>query len=158
MHNSLIDESSDKMAVHYSSKTEIWATPQDLFDRLDAIHGFTLDVCALPENAKCAKYYTPEMDGLAQDWKDNVCWMNPPYGREIGKWVKKAHEATFMDWQHGGAKVVCLLPARTDTKWWHDYVIPFGRVEFVKGRLKFSGNKWNAPFPNAIVTFERGCV
>jgi phage N-6-adenine-methyltransferase len=146
---------ADKMAVHYSSKTEIWETPQDLFDRLHAVHGFTLDVCALPENAKCPRFFTPEMDGLSLLWGDNVCWMNPPYGREIGKWVKKAYEATLSDWQHSGAKVVCLLPARTDTAWWHDYVIPHGKVEFLRGRLKFSGNKWNAPFPNAIVVFER---
>lgn len=78
------------MDVHYSSKTVIWETPQDLFDRLNAMHGFTLDVCALPENAKCAKYFTPEVDGLKQDWSGEVCWMNPPYGREIGRWIAKA--------------------------------------------------------------------
>ena len=87
--NDLIDERTDKMAVHYSSKTDVWETPQDLFDRLHAIHNFTLDVCALPENAKCEKYFTPEMNGLSYPWR-GVCWMNPPYGREIGKWVKKA--------------------------------------------------------------------
>jgi len=92
------------MNVHFSSKTDLWATPQDLFDRLNAEYHFTLDVCAIPENAKCDKYFTPEMDGLKCDWKDNICWMNPPYGREISKWVKKAHEATFMDWQHGGGQ------------------------------------------------------
>jgi len=148
----------NNIAVHHSSNTHLWATPQDLFDRLNAIHGFTLDVCALPENAKCAKFYTPDMDGLAQDWKNNICWMNPPYGREIGKWVKKAYDATFMGWQHGGAKVVCLLPARTDTKWWHDYVIPHGKIEFLRGRLKFvgaasCGHSNSAPFPSAIVIF-----
>lgn len=155
MNNNLIDDCPAKMAVHYSSKTEVWSTPQVLFDRLNAIHGFTLDVCALPENAKCQKFYTPEMDGLKQDWWDNVCWMNPPYGREIGKWVKKAYEATFMDWQHTGAKVVCLLPARTDTAWWHDYVLPYGKVDFLRGRLKFGGHKNSAPFPSAVVIFER---
>ncbi len=143
------------MAVHYSNKTDMWETPQDLFDRLHATHGFTLDVCATSENAKCAKFLTPQMDGLTVDWKDNICWMNPPYGREIGKWVKKAWEATQPDWQHEGAKVVCLLPARTDTRWWHSYIIPYGKIEFIKGRLKFGGHKGSAPFPNAIVIFER---
>jgi len=138
--------------VHFSSKTDLWETPQDLFDRLNAEHGFTLDVCAIPEDAKCSRYFTPEADELKQDWKDHVCWMNPPYGREIGKWVKKAYEATFMDWQHTGAKVVCLLPARTDTAWWHDFVAK-GKVTFLRGRLKFGGHKNNAPFPSAIVVF-----
>lgn len=145
----------DKMAVHYSSKSQVWETPQALFDQLNAEHGFTLDVCALPENTKCARYFTPEMDGLGQDWKDNVCWCNPPYGRDIGKWVKKAYESSLMDWQHGGAKVVCLLPARTDVSWWHDYVLPYGKVTFLRGRLRFSGSKGYAPFPNAIVIFDR---
>jgi len=142
------------MNVHFSSKTDLWATPQDLFDRLHAVHGFTLDVCATPENAKCSRYYTSEIDGLTQDWKDNVCWMNPPYGREIGRWVKKAYEATFTNGQHV-AKVVCLLPARTDTAWWHDYIIPHGKIEFLRGRLKFGGHSNSAPFPSAIVIFER---
>jgi phage N-6-adenine-methyltransferase len=134
------------MDVHYSSKTDMWATPQDLFDRLNAIHGFTLDVCALPENAKCKKYFTPEVDGLKQDWSNDTCWMNPPYGREIGRWIAKA--AT------GGGKVVCLIPARTDTRWWHDYVIPYGKIEFIRGRLKFGDSKNSAPFPSAIVIFN----
>lgn len=141
-------------AVHFSSKTDLWETPQDLFDQLNAEHGFTLDVCAVPENAKCTRYYTPEMDGLKQDWWDNICWMNPPYGREIGKWVKKAYEASTPDWQHAGATVVCLLPARTDTRWWHDYVVKYGKVTFLRGRLKFGGHKNSAPFPSAIVTFN----
>ena len=145
----------NNLAVHFSSKNIIWETPKVLFDHLNAVHSFTLDVCALPENAKCKKFYTPDIDGLSQDWKDNICWMNPPYGREIGKWVKKAYEATFMDWRPRGAKVVCLLPARTDTAWWHDYVLPHGKIEFLRGRLKFSGHKDSAPFPSVIVIFEQ---
>lgn len=86
------------MGVHFSSETDMWATPQDLFDKLDAEHHFTLDVCATADNAKCNKYLTQEMDGLSIDWHDNVCWMNPPYGREIGKWIKKAYESTLMNW------------------------------------------------------------
>lgn len=140
-------------AVHFSSQTDLWETPQWLFDQLNKEHGFTLDVCAVPENAKCAKFFTPEDDGLSQDWKDNICWMNPPYGREIGKWVKKAYEATLPDWQHMGAKVVCLLPARTDTRWWHDYAMK-GDIKFLRGRLKFGGGQNSAPFPSAIVIFK----
>lgn len=131
----------------------MWSTPQDLFDQLNYIHKFTLDVCALPENAKCARFFTPTDDGLKQNWSDHVCWMNPPYGREISNWVQKAYYSTFMDWQHKGAKVVCLLPARTDTRWWHDYVIPYGKIQFLRGRLKFGGHKNSAPFPSAIVIF-----
>ena len=142
------------MSVHFSSKTDLWETPQAFFDKLNARYQFTLDVCATADNAKCEKFYTEQDNALRQPWV-GVCWMNPPYGREIGKWVKKAHDATFPDWQHTGAKVVCLLPARTDTKWWHDYVIPHGKIEFLRGRLKFGGHKNSAPFPSAIVIFER---
>lgn len=141
------------MNVHFSSKTVLWETPQDLFDSLNKIHGFTLDVCAISGNAKCKKFLTPEMNGLMCDWHDNICWMNPPYGREIGKWVKKAYDSSFMDWQHRGAKTVCLLPARTDTAWWHDYCMK-GEIEFLRGRLKFGGHKNSAPFPSAIVIFN----
>lgn len=132
--------------VHFSSKTDLWATPQAFFDILNLAHAFELDVCALPENAKCERYFTPEQDGLAQEWA-GVCWMNPPYGRGIGRWVKKAYEASL-----SGAEVVCLLPARTDTRWWHDYCSK-GEVDFVRGRLKFGTSKWNAPFPCAVITF-----
>jgi len=132
------------MSVHYSSATDIWATPQELYDRLNAVHHFSLDVCALAENAKCERYFTPEQDGLAQEWI-GVCWMNPPYGREIRKWMRKAWNA--------GVKVVCLVPARTDTAWWHDYAMK-GDIEFLRGRLKFGNSKDNAPFPSAIVIFH----
>lgn len=142
------------MNVHFSSATNEWSTPQDLFDKLNDIHAFTLDVCATKENTKCSKYFTKEQDGLKQIWsnytgKNTVCWMNPPYGREIKKWVDKA---AFVG--RNGTKVVCLLPARTDTRWWHDHVIPYGKIEFIRGRLKFSGHKHNAPFPCALVIFH----
>jgi len=140
---------SAKMAVHYSSKTELWETPQDFFNKLNDEFGFELDVCALPENAKCRKYYTPSENGLLQEWK-GVCWMNPPYGRVIGEWVEKAYESA-----QDGATVVCLVPARTDTKWWHDYCMK-GEIRFVRGRLKFGGAKDNAPFPSAVVIFRAG--
>lgn len=131
----------------YSSATCEWETPQWLFDKLDAAYHFDLDVCARPENAKCGRYYTPEQDGLTQDWS-GVCWMNPPYGREIGKWVRKAYETAVQ-----GGTVVCLLPARTDTAWWHDYCMR-GNIEFLRGRLKFGNAKNSAPFPSAIVVFS----
>lgn len=129
-----------------SSNTCEWETPQLFFDALNAEHHFDVDVCATANNAKCERYYTKEQDGLSQQWK-GVCWMNPPYGREIGKWMRKAYESSLY-----GATVVCLVPARTDTAWWHDYAMK-GEVEFVRGRLKFGGSKANAPFPSAIVTF-----
>lgn len=135
------------MAVHYSSATDEWETPQDFFDALDGEFGFGLDVCATPENAKCPRYYTREDDGLAREWR-GVCWMNPPYGRAIGRWVRKAYESA-----RDGATVVCLVPARTDTAWWHDYATRADEIRFVRGRLKFGGAKHNAPFPNAVLVF-----
>jgi len=134
------------MSVHFSSATDLWATPQDFFDRMHERFGFTLDVCATPDNAKCPRFFTQAEDGLAQDWT-GTCWMNPPYGREIGRWMRKAYESSL-----NGATVVCLVPARTDTCWWHDYAIK-GEVEFIKGRLKF-GEAKDAPFPSAVVTFR----
>ena len=133
--------------VHFSSATDLWATPPDFFDELNKEFNFETDVCALPENAKCEKYYSPEMDGLKQEWR-GVCWMNPPYGREIGKWMQKAYESSLQ-----GATVVCLVPARTDTKWFHDFAMR-GEVRFVWGRLKFGDSKNSAPFPSAVVVFR----
>lgn len=132
--------------VMFSSKTDLWGTPQDLFDELDAEFHFDLDVCALPDNAKCKRYYTPEMDGLSQKW-GGCCWCNPPYGRQIGKWIKKAAES--------GTTVVMLLPARTDTKWFHDYILGKAEIRFLKGRLKFGGCNNSAPFPSMVVVFRR---
>jgi phage N-6-adenine-methyltransferase len=129
-----------------SSATDQWATPPDLFCALDRIFHFTLDVCASAGNAKCERYFTEEDDGLKQPWT-GTCWMNPPYGRTIGKWMRKAWEAS----QHG-ATVVCLVPARTDTKWWHDYAAN-GHIFFFRSRLKFGDAKWCAPFPSTLVTF-----
>lgn len=136
------------MKALMSSTTDLWETPKWLFDELNEKYHFDIDVCATPENAKCATYYTPEQDGLKQEWK-GVCWMNPPYGREIGKWVKKAYESA-----QAGATVVCLLPARTDTAWWHDYVMRWGEITFLRGRLKFGNAQNSAPFPSAIVVFK----
>ena len=136
------------MSVHFSSKTDLWYTPQDFFKKYDDVYKFETDVCATDDNTKCAKYYTEEMDGLSQEWR-GVCWMNPPYGRTISKWMKKAYESSL-----SGATVVCLVPARTDTNWWHDYAMK-GDIEFIKGRLKFGGSKNSAPFPSAVVVFKQ---
>ena len=135
------------LSVHFSSATDLWATPQVFFDGVAAEFPFKTDVCALPENSKCANYFTPAQDGLSQTWS-GVCWMNPPYGRAIGAWVKKAFESA-----QRGATVVCLLPSRTDTAWWHDYAIK-GEVRFLRGRIKFGGHKNSAPFPSALVIFR----
>jgi phage N-6-adenine-methyltransferase len=135
------------MSVHFSSATDLWATPQGFFDSLNTRFKFTLDVCASPENAKCARYFTKEDDGLAQTW-EGVCWMNPPYGRTIGQWMRKAYESSL-----AGATVVCLVPARTDTCWWHDYAMK-GEIQFIQGRLKFGDAKNSAPFPSAVVLFQ----
>ena len=139
------------MNVHFSSKTDRWETPQDFFNQLHQQFNFTLDVCALPDNAKCERYFTPEIDGLAQDWaknKEDVIWLNPPYGRQISKWLKKAYETSLQ-----GLTIVCLVPARTDTVWWHDYAM-HGDIYFVKGRLKFGGHQNAAPFPSAVIVFN----
>lgn len=134
------------MSVMYSRKTDLWETPQDLFDLLDEEFHFTLDVCAIDENAKCKNYFTPEDDGLAQEWH-GVVWCNPPYGTEIKKWVAKAAASD--------CTVVMLLPARTDTQWFHEYIYHKAEIRFIKGRLKFGGEKNNAPFPNMIVVFRK---
>jgi len=130
--------------VHFMSKTSEWETPQEFFDELDREFHFKLDVCATDSNAKLNSYFTDEMDGLNQPWS-SCNWMNPPYGREIGKWVKKASENPV---------TVCLLPARTDTKWFHDYILGKAEIRFIKGRLKFGGSKNSAPFPSMVVVFR----
>ena len=138
------------MDVHYSSKTNEWSTPQDFFNELNKEFNFTLDPCATSENAKCTKYFTVEDDGLKQDWSNDVVFMNPPYGREIKYWVQKAYEESLK-----GATVVCLIPSRTDTQYWHDYI--FGKaddIRFLKGRLKFGGSKNPAPFPSAVIVYK----
>lgn len=136
--------------VMFSSVTDNWATPQDFFDKLNAEFHFDLDVCADEINHKCDKYYTKEQDGLTMPWK-GIVWCNPPYGREIGQWVRRALFASI-----GGATVVMLIPARTDTKWFHDYIYKRDNVEirFVRGRLKFGNSKNSAPFPSMVVIFN----
>ena len=139
---------ADTLKVHFSSATPEWATPQDFFDRLNEEFGpFDLDPCCTMENRKCPRYYTREVDGLKQPWHGRV-FVNPPYGRTIGAWMKKAFKES-----NAGATVVYLIPARTDTAWWHEYAAR-GVVRFIRGRLKFGGHKNSAPFPSAVVIFK----
>lgn len=126
-----------------------WTTPQDLFGQLvDEFGLFDLDPCATPETSRGRLYYTVQDNGLMQEWHGLV-FMNPPYGRGIGEWVRKAHDASLE-----GATVVCLLPCSTDSWWWHDHVLKAAEVRFIRGRLHFGGAKHNAPFPSAIVVFR----
>lgn len=129
-----------------SSNTDEWATPQDFFDKLNDEFHFTLDVCADETNHKCARYFSRNDDGLAQDWGGDIIWCNPPYGKEIGRWVKKCSE-------HKGVAVM-LVPARTDTRWFHDFIYGKADIRFVKGRLKFGNSKNSAPFPSMVVIFN----
>jgi phage N-6-adenine-methyltransferase len=137
-------------AIMFSSETDQWATPQDFFDELNAEFHFTLDPCATRENAKCARFFTVEDDGLKQDWQGETVFCNPPYGREIGKWVKKCYEES----KKPGTTVVMLIPARTDTSYFHDYIYGKAReIRFIRGRLKFGDAKNSAPFPSMVVVF-----
>ena len=129
----------------FSSKSDCWETPDAFSRALDAEFHFTLDACALPTNAKCRAFYTPKQDGLTQPWSGTV-WCNPPYGREIGKWVKKAAGES--------CEVVMLLPSRTDTAWFHDFIYGKAEVRFIRGRLKFGGCRNSAPFPSMVVIFR----
>ncbi|WP_424768544.1 DNA N-6-adenine-methyltransferase [Paenibacillus sp. sgz302251] len=135
----------------FSSSTYEWETPQDLFDELNIEFKFDLDVCATESNKKCERYFTIAQNGLRQEWT-GVCWMNPPYGRGIHKWVQKAYESSLK-----GVTVVCLLPARTDTKWWHEYCEKVDKnndIRFIKRRIRFGGSNGDAPFPSVVVVFR----
>ena len=138
--------------VMFSNKTDRWATPQDFFDKLNDEFHFTLDPCANEFNHKCEKYYTKEDDGLVQSLRGETVFCNPPYGREIGSWVKRCYMHSVIDC----GLVVMLIPARTDTKWFHDYIYnkPNVEIRFIKGRLKFGNSKNSAPFPSMVVIFR----
>ncbi len=123
-----------------------WETPQALFDELDSEFGFTLDPCATAENAKCERYFTEALDGMEQSWDDEVVFVNPPYGRGVADWIRKAWLAR--------ATVVVLLPARTDVRWFHDLVYGKAEIRFLKGRLTFGGAPAPAPFPSMVVVFR----
>jgi phage N-6-adenine-methyltransferase len=139
-------------AMHTGPRREDWETPPDLFARYHAEFDFNLDAAANAENAKVAAYLSEEQDAMnpAQRWTSRV-WLNPPYGKDIGKWIEKAyHESQLV-----GSTVVCLVPARTDSWWWHDYALK-GEIRYLRRRVKFVGAKYNAPFPSAIVIFGPG--
>lgn len=136
-----------KTDVLFSSRSDLWETPKELFDELNSEFHFDLDACALPENAKCPRYYSPDQDGLLQPW-DGAVWCNPPYGRDVGRWVQKAARSAL-----SGATVVMLLPARTDTRWFHKWIYRKAEIRFLRGRLKFGGAKNSAPFPSMICIF-----
>lgn len=134
----------------FSSATDMWATPQAFFDKLNAEFGFTLDPCALPSNTKCTKYYTPTDNGLLQDWQGEIVFCNPPYGRAIYDWVRKCSEEASKP----NTTIVLLTPARTDTRWFHEFIYHKAKeIRFVKGRLKFGNAQTAAPFPSMVVVF-----
>ena len=142
---------SNTKLVMFSSKTGDWETPQEFFDKLNWRFGpFDLDPCASAQSTKCAKFFTEQEDGIAQEWTHHTAFVNPPYGRGIEKWIKKSYEESAKK----DTKVVMLIPARTDTKYWHNYVMKAAEVYFVKGRLKFGDSNNSAPFPSAVVVFD----
>jgi len=131
----------------FSSKTDQWSTPQDFFDELNKEFNFTLDPCANEHNHKCTKYFTKEQNGLVQSWGNETVFCNPPYGKEMRKWIEKCVDES----KH--AKIVLLIPARTDTAYFHDYIYGKAEIRFIRGRLKFGNSKNSAPFPSMIVIF-----
>lgn len=133
--------------VHFTSKSNEWETPQDLFDRLNEEFKFTLDAAATPENAKCDRFFTYIQNGLAQSWEGERVWLNPPYGVDLPKWIQKA--AT-----EPSEVTVMLIPARTDTRAWHSFIFDRADIRWIKGRVRFSGHKKDAPFASAIVIFR----
>lgn len=142
--------SANQLFGQAPNSTSEWSTPLNFYQKLNSVFKFNLDVCATHENAKCEKYFTVEQDGLSQEWV-GTCWMNPPYGREIIKWVQKA-DATAK----AGHTVVALVPVRTDARWWQDYCL-HREIHFIRGRLKFGSSNSNAPFGCAVVVF-RPCL
>lgn len=135
--------------VLYSSATDEWPTPPAFFAQLDRRYRFTLDPCATSDNAKCPLYFTREQDGLKQDWGTHRVFCNPPYGRRtIGAWVRKCFESS-----QGGALVVLLVPARTDTRWYHDWIEGKADIKFIRGRLRFGNADASAPFPSMLAVY-----
>lgn len=133
----------------FSSKTDQWSTPQNFFDELNKEFNFTLDPCADEFNHKCDKYFTEEQDGLKQSWQGETVFCNPPYGKAIKDWVKKCSDES----KKPNTKVVMLIPARTDTRYFHEYIYNKAEIRFLKGRLKFGDSTNSAPFPSMVVIF-----
>lgn len=134
----------------FKSNTDEWGTPQDFYDRLNAIYKFTLDPCATKENAKCEKYFTIEDDGLKQSWADNSVFVNPPYS-QCYEWIEKSYNEA----QKFNTFVLCLIPSRTDTKYFHKFIMKAHKIIFIDGRLKFGNSKTSAPFPSMVVCFNK---
>lgn len=135
--------------IVFSSKTDEWETPQDFFDKINELMHFTLDPCSTDENCKCQKHYTIKDNGLEQDWSGEIVWCNPPYS-DLKNWTRKCWEEA-----QKGVKICLLIPARTDTRWFHTYCFnPMTEVVPIQGRLKFSGSKYNAPFPNLLICYN----
>lgn len=137
----------------YSSNSDEWATPEEIFNQLDDEFHFNLDPCASDTNYKCDKYYTAENDGLSQDWGGNRVFCNPPYS-EIDKWVEKSYRES----RHDNTLVVLLIPSRTDTRYFHNFIYQRAEIRFIKGRLKFNQSKNNAPFPSMVVIYRGAYV
>lgn len=136
--------------VLFSSATDMWETPKDFFDELNREFDFNLDPCAVESNAKCSKFFTPEVNGLNQSWGGCRVFCNPPYGRQIYDWVRKCYNES----KKPDTLVVMLIPARTDTRYFHDFIYHKAKeIRFIRGRLKFGGSKNAAPFPSMIVIF-----
>ena len=136
--------------VFFSSQTDVWSTPQVFFDKLDEEFHFTLDPCALPQNAKCDLYFTPETDGLVQDWSGHKVFVNPPYGSKTAAWVEKC----YLESRKENTTVVMLIASRTDTVYFHRFIYKIAReIRFIRGRLKFGNAKNSAPFPSMVVIF-----
>ena len=126
-----------------------WGTPQKLFDILNQEFNFDIDVCASHENAKCRAYFTRENNALTKQWI-GTCWMNPPYGREIVQWMKKAYDSA-----EAGATVVCLIPARTSPPWWHDYALRGAELRFIRTKVSFTGPVSGVPFWGSVIAVFR---
>lgn len=134
----------------YSSEKDDWETPQEFYDRLDEEFGFTLDPASSDENHKCEKHFTKKEDGLLKSWQGETVFCNPPYGRQIAPWVEKGYRES----RDEDTMVVMLLPARTDTRWFHDHIYGKAEIRFIKGRLKFGDSKNSAPFPSMVVIYR----
>ena len=133
----------------FSSRSDEWETPQGIFDELDKEFHFTLDACATDQNRKCDRYFTIEQNGLQKSWGGETVFINPPYSK-ISEWVAKAHHEGTKD----NTVVVMMIPARTDTRYFHDYIIHRSEIRFIEGRLHFNGSRYNAPFPSMVVIFR----
>lgn len=137
--------------VMFSSATNEWSTPQNFYNELNKEFDFTLDPCATAENTKCKKYYTIDNNGLQQNWQGEIVFCNPPYGRVIKDWVKKCYEESLKE----NTTIIMLIPARTDTTYFHDYIYNKAEIRFIRGRLKFGDSKNSAPFPSMVVVFNK---